>query len=289
VSFVPLCFGLFVPPFAELAEPRRVVELAQSAESAGWDGFFLWDHILAVPGMPVADSWITMAAIAQATERIRLGMLVTPLARRRPWVLAREAVTLDRLSRGRLVVGVGLGDDGWGEFTSFGGESVSPADRAAILDESLELLRRFWSGEEVRLQGDHFSVESPPFVLMPVQDPLPIWVACRWPHHRPLERAARQQGCFPLFDQGGWKIPGFPDPTEVARARSELIALGAPADFDIVCRGVSALVEPGDRYDRLSALTAAGMTWWLESFGPGEPSIELVEGAVRNGPPRPRT
>jgi alkanesulfonate monooxygenase SsuD/methylene tetrahydromethanopterin reductase-like flavin-dependent oxidoreductase (luciferase family) len=99
-----------------MAEPSRVVELAKSAEAAGWDGFFLWDHILAVPGMPVADSWITMAAVAQATARMRLGMLVTPLARRRPWVVAREAATLDRLSKGRLVVGVGLGDDGWREF-----------------------------------------------------------------------------------------------------------------------------------------------------------------------------
>lgn len=176
---MPLRFGLFVPPFAEMAEPSRVVELAKSAEAAGWDGFFLWDHILALPGMPVADSWITMAAVAQATARMRLGILVTPLARRRPWVVAREAATLDRLSKGRLVVGVGLGDDGWREFSSFRGEVVDPAQRAPILDDSVDLLRMFWSGGEVRWEGKHFAVESTPFLPQPAQDPLPVWVACR--------------------------------------------------------------------------------------------------------------
>lgn len=283
---MPLRYGIFMPPFAELAEPSRVVALAQSAEGAGWDGFFLWDHILAIPGMPVADPWITMAAVAQATKSMRLGMLVTPLARRRPWVVARQAVTLDRLSQGRLVVGVGLGDDGWREFSSFGSEPVERAERATVLDDSLELLRRFWSGEAVRWKGEHFSVDSTPFLPKPVQAPLPIWVACRWPHRRPLARAARHQGCFPLLDQGGWEIPVFPDPADISTVRSELIALGASADIDIVCRGVSGLVESRPRSHGFAALEAAGMTWWLESFGPGEPPPEIVEETVRQGPSR---
>ena len=281
---MPLRFGLFVPPFAEMAEPSRVVELAKSAEAAGWDGFFLWDHILAVPGMPVADSWITMAAVAQATARMRLGMLVTPLARRRPWVVAREAATLDRLSKGRLVVGVGLGDDGWREFSSFRGEVVDPAQRAPIRDDSLDLLRMFWSGDEVRWEGKHFAVESTSFLPQPAQDPLPVWVACRWPHQRPLARAARHQGCFPLFDQGGWDIPVFPDPADVSIVRSELIAQGASTDIDIVCRGVSTLIEPRERSEGFASLEAVGMTWWLESFGPGEPPVDIVEEVVRRGP-----
>jgi hypothetical protein len=279
-----LRFGLFVPPFADFAEPERVVELARSAESAGWDGFFLWDHMLAIPGMQVAEPWITLAAIAQVTSRMRLGMLVTPLARRRPWVVARESATLDRLSRGRLVVGVGLGDDGWGEFDSFRGEPVDRSTRAQMLDESLSLLRRFWSGEAVRWEGMHYNVDSGPFLPRPSQDPLPVWVACRWPHLLPLKRAARHQGCFPLFDQGGSGIPLLPEPSEVAAVRTVLIAYGAPEAFDIVCRGASSLVDPIERADGLASLEAVGMTWWLESFGPGQPPAEVVEEVVRSGP-----
>jgi len=276
---------LFVPPFADLAEPSRVVELARSAEQAGWDGFFLWDHILAIAGMAVADSWITMAAIAQATERMRLGMLVTPLARRRPWMLARQTATLDRLSEGRLVVGVGLGDDGWREFSSFRGEPVEAARRAQIMDESLDLLRRFWSGEDIHWEGQRFGVHSPGFLPPPVQQPLPVWVACRWPYRRPLTRAARHQGCFPLFEQGPGGVPLFPDPADVSALRSELLARGASSDIDIVCRGVSALVEAPERAEGFAAIEAAGVTWWLESFGPGEPPVEIVEQVVRAGPP----
>ena len=281
---VALKFGLFLPPFAELAQPGRVVELAQTAEASGWDGFFLWDHVLALPGMALADSWVTLAAVAQSTERVRLGTLVTPLARRRPWVVAREAVTLDRLSKGRLVVGVGLGDDTAGEFSSFRGEPTDPAQRGAILDESLELLRRFWSGERVHWEGTYFAVDSGPFLPRPAQGSLPVWVGCRWPHRRPLARAARHQGCFPLFDHGGWEIPAFPTAAEVSAVRSQLIGYGAARDIDIVCRGASVGVETAERAERLAGLKAAGMTWWLESFGPVEHHVRALEDAARMGP-----
>lgn len=279
-----LKFGLFFPPFGELAEPSRVVELARAAETSGWDGFFLWDHILALPGMAVGDPWVTMAAVAQSTTRMRLGMLVTPLARRRPWVLARQTATLDRLSRGRLVVGAGLGDDSVGEFSSFRGEASDPVERGVILDESLELLRLFWSGRDVEWEGRHFAVRSGPFRPRPVQSPLPVWVACRWPHRSPMARAARHQGCFPLFDGGGWDVPAFPDPEAVSAARSQLSAFGAPADIEIICRGASVAVSQAERADRLAELEGAGMTWWLESFGPDGPGLRALEDAARAGP-----
>ena len=177
--------------------------------------------------MAVADPWVTMAAVAQSTSRMRLGMLVTPLARRRPWVLARETATLDRLSRGRLVVGVGLGDDGWREFSSFRGEP-RPTRRSGERSwtSRSELLHRFWSGENVKWEGAHFAVDSGPFLPRPAQSPLPIWVACRRPlRPQPLARAARHQGCFPLFDQGGWDIPAFPGAAEVSAVRSQLMAI----------------------------------------------------------------
>jgi alkanesulfonate monooxygenase SsuD/methylene tetrahydromethanopterin reductase-like flavin-dependent oxidoreductase (luciferase family) len=283
---VALRFGLFVPPFAELAEPDHVVELACVAEDAGWDGFFLWDHILSAPGVPVADPWTVAAAVAAATETIRFGMLVTPLARRRPWVLARQATTLDRLSGGRLIVGVGLGDDGWSEFSSFRGEATDPIERAALLDESLDLLRRFWSGERVRAEGQRLWVDSAPFLPRPVQDPLPVWIACRWPHRRPLARASRHQGCFPLFDHGGLEIPAFPDPADVANVRTALIGFGASPDIDIACRGASRTAPADRRAEELARLEAAGMTWWLESFRPGDQLLGLSAAAVRHGPPR---
>lgn len=268
-----------------MAEPSRVVDLAQAAEASGWDGFFLWDHIVATPGMAVADPWVTMAAVAQSTSRMRLGMLVTPLARRRPWVLARETATLDRLSRGRLVVGVGLGDDGWREFSSFRGEPSDPAQRGAILDESLELLHRFWSGENVKWEGTHFAVDSGPFLPRPTQNPLPIWVACRWPPRpQPLARAARHQGCFPLFDRGGWDIPAFPAAAEVSAVRSQLMANGAAANIDIASRGSAAVLKTPGRAEGLAELEAAGLTWWLESFGPIEAHVRALEEAARNGP-----
>ena len=282
----PLSYGVFLPPFAEFAEPKRLVALARSAEQAGWDGLYLWDHMLTIPGMAVADPFVMTAAIAQATEGIRLGMLVTPLARRRPWVLARQTATLDRLSEGRLVVGVGLGLDQRKEFSSFSGEIVDPVERASVLDDSLEILRRLWSGVPVEFEGGRMWVNSTAFLPIPVQQPLPVWVACRWPNRRPLARAARNQGCFPLFDSGGGDIPGLPEPEQVAAVRSKLLDEGGATDIDIVLRGVSGGAPTHELSSRFAALEEAGMTWWLESFGRGEPPAAEVEAVVAAGPPR---
>ncbi|MGD1012730.1 MAG: LLM class flavin-dependent oxidoreductase [Acidimicrobiales bacterium] len=281
-----LSYGVFLPPFGVFADPKRLVALSESAERAGWDGVFLWDHMLAGPGMPIADAFVVTAAIAQATERVRLGMLVTPLARRRPWVVARQTATLDRLSAGRLVVGVGLGHDDRKELSSFSGEPVDAVERAIILDESLEVIERFWSGEPVDFEGRKIKVHSPAFLPRPVQQPLPVWVACRVPHRRPLARAARYQGCFPLFDAGGWKIPGLPEPEQVAALKADLLDAGASGTIDIVCRGVSCHTLEKELAPCFAALEHAGMTWWLESFGPDEPPAAELEKIVAAGPPR---
>jgi len=161
--------------------------------------------------------------------------------RRRPWVFARQAATLDQLSEGRLDIGVGLGHDGWREFSSFSGEVVDPVERASFLDDSLEILRRFWSGKPVEFEGERIWVNSPPFLPTPVQDPLPVWVAARWPHQRPLTRAARNQGCFPLFDPGGRDLPGLPEPEQVAAVRTKLLDRGdrpTSTSFVAACRGL---------------------------------------------------
>jgi alkanesulfonate monooxygenase SsuD/methylene tetrahydromethanopterin reductase-like flavin-dependent oxidoreductase (luciferase family) len=283
-GFVALSYGIFLPPFAEFAEPKRLVALARSAEEAGWDGFYLWDHVLEGSGMAVADSFVMASAIAQETERVRLGMLVTPLARRRPWVFARQCATLDQLSDGRLVVGVGLGHDTRGELSSFSGEVLDTAQRAVVLDESLEIVVALWSGEPVEFQGEQIAVHSPAFLPRPVQQPLPVWVACRWPNRRPLARAARHQGCFPIFE-GGNSIPGLPDPEKVAVIRTELMNRGAAHGIEIVCRGESTGIGGAELGSRLAELEQAGMTWWLESFAPAQAPRELSR-VVAAGPPR---
>jgi alkanesulfonate monooxygenase SsuD/methylene tetrahydromethanopterin reductase-like flavin-dependent oxidoreductase (luciferase family) len=274
-------FGVFLPPFAEYAEPALVVALAVVAEEAGWDGFFLWDHMLAEPWMAVADPWVTMAGIAAMTNRIRLGALVTPLPRRRPWVLSRQMATLDRLSDGRLIGGIGLGDDGWSEFSGFG-EAVDPAVRGQMLDEALELLQRFLTGEPVSYTGRHYVVNSPPLLPRPLQSPLPIWGACRWPNRRPLARIANLQGCFPIFPTAGAIPP--PDPADIREIRGALMDLGARPTIDIAVRCALSLEDPARVPDIVSELEESGVTWILEGFPPGEPPDRVmnVVGAGRS-------
>jgi alkanesulfonate monooxygenase SsuD/methylene tetrahydromethanopterin reductase-like flavin-dependent oxidoreductase (luciferase family) len=246
--------GVFVAHFDELAEPAVVAELAARAEDRGWDGFFLWDHVVYRPPVrSIADPWVTLAAVAAATRRIVLGPLVTPIARRRPHKLARETVTLDRLSGGRLVLGVGLGSGGSGDFDAARfGEEEDPRRRAALLDEGLERLLAYWDGE---------------FEPAPVQRPrIPIWVATRWPHRRPLRRAARFDGLFPIE---------VPDPGDLAELVAETAALreGGGA-FDVVVQNPPG-TDPAPWVD-------AGATWCLTEFGP-QPTVEGVEQAIDAG------
>ncbi|MDX6701091.1 MAG: hypothetical protein QOF26_1317 [Baekduia sp.] len=246
--------GIFVAPFDELADPRLLAGLAADAEAHGWDGFFLWDHIVySAPASAVLDPWIAMAAIAMATERILTGPLVTPLSRRRPHKLARETVTLDRLSGGRLILGVGLGSDRHGELSPFG-EVAEPREQAKLLDDALERLLAYWGGE---------------FLPRPVQRPrIPIWAASRWPNRRPLERAARLDGLFPV---------DLPEPEALAELAADVLALRGPdaGPFDLVVTN-----EPGTDP---APWEAAGATWCLTGFGP-QPKLADVRAAIAAGP-----
>jgi alkanesulfonate monooxygenase SsuD/methylene tetrahydromethanopterin reductase-like flavin-dependent oxidoreductase (luciferase family) len=255
--------------------------LASAAEDAGWDGFFLWDHMLARPGMAVADAWVTMAAVATATTRMHIGALVTPLPRRRPWVLARQMASLDHLSRGRLIAGIGLGDDGWKEFSSFGDEA-DPVKRGEMLDESLDVLQQLLGGGAVHFEGRHYRVETDPFGPTPQQDPLPIWGAVRWPNRKPLRRIARLQGCFPIFPSSG--APPPPDPADIVAIRTALEELGGSPSIDIAIRCALSLEDPAGVAKTVAALEDAGVTWILEAIAPGE-QAELVERVVGSGPP----
>ena len=229
--------------------------------------------------MAICDPWIAMAVVATATRDIRFGAMVTPLARRRPWVMARQAAALDRLSGGRLVIGVGLGDDGWREFSSFG-DASEPRERGVLLDESLEVLRRLLTGEDVDFDGERLHVHSTPFLPKPAQDPLPVWVAGRWPNRAPLARAARMQGCFPIFAGD----PDFPDADDVAGVRAELTRLGAPDDYDLAITGKMRRLDSDERAKAVATAESNRVTWLLEGFGPGL-SVAEFEAVVAAGPP----
>jgi alkanesulfonate monooxygenase SsuD/methylene tetrahydromethanopterin reductase-like flavin-dependent oxidoreductase (luciferase family) len=267
--------GLFVPLFDELADPLTAVRLAAEAEEAGWHGFFTWDHVRwREPVVDVADPWITLAAVAAATETIRLGPMVTPLARRRPVKVARETATLDRLSRGRLLLGVGLGSDEFGSEYSITGEELDPRQRARMLDESLEILTAAWSGEPLHHRGEHYTVNGMRFLPRPVQRPgVPVWVAGFYGRARPLRRAARYQGFFPV---------NLEHPDQLAEIVRDVSALRKEAGkdleepFDIV----AALPPGGDP----NPYAAAGATWWLVDFPWETVSVDQVRGVIRDGP-----
>jgi len=261
--------GIFVAPFDECADPRLLAELAARAEARGWDGFFLWDHIrYREPTVDVSDCWVALAAIACATARVTIGPLVTPPARRRPWKLAREAVTLDHLSGGRVVLGLGLGGDRSGEFSGFG-EQTDPRVRAAMLDESLTLLDACMSGEPVRVAGEHYVVDTPPLLPRPVQRPrIPFWLAARWPNRRPVQRAARWDGLFPIEL----------DAEQLAELVAEVRELraGDARPFDVVVTQ-SPGADP-------APWATAGATWLLAGFGQS-PALDAVRAAIEAGPP----
>lgn len=272
-------FGLGVPNGGDFADPRKLAELAREAEDAGWDGFFLWDHVIRRrPWQAMVDPWVSLAAVATTTERIVIGPMVTPLARRRVSVVARQSVTLDRLSSGRLRLGVGLGapDD---EFTRFG-ESADPKRRALILDESLAALTLLWSGEAVSYRGRHVVVDDVQFRPTPVHGRIPIWVAGGWPGGAPFRRAARFDGVWPVASAGGYLgVDDFADCVAAVRR------FRGARDFDSCFVNRSPGDHDAETTDKLGRLSQAGMTWWIDSLDDPSLPFEAHRDRVRAGPP----
>jgi alkanesulfonate monooxygenase SsuD/methylene tetrahydromethanopterin reductase-like flavin-dependent oxidoreductase (luciferase family) len=275
--------GTFGGQGSDFADPRFVAELAHEAEQAGWDGFFIWDHIGADWPVAIADPWVLLAAAAMRTSAIKLGPMVTPLARRRPWKLARETVTLDHLSQGRLIVGVGLG--GGDEFARFG-EPGDDRDHGAMLDEGLAVLAGLWSGERFSYAGAHYRVDGAHFLPKPVQTRIPVWAAALWPNKKPVRRAAALDGLFPIG-----KTLNFLQqmaPADMRAARDYALA-HRPADagpFDLVHWGITAGTDPGADRALAEEYAAAGVTWWLENFSNDRGTAEEQRERIRRGPPR---
>ncbi len=277
-------FGIDLTIFGDLADPGLLADLAVESESAGWDGFFLWDHLLAEGRVPVTDPWVALTAVAVRTERIFLGPMVTPLARRRMTSLARETVALDHLSGGRLILGVGLGEQDEREFTAFGDEGDRRA-RARILDESLAVLDGLWSGEAFAFEGDHLRAHTKGFLPTPLQRPrIPVWVAGLWPHKRPMRRAAAWDGVFPLRAGGGHTYQMTRE--EMAEAMAFVAEhRSTEGPFDLVHAGLLS----GDRVrdaESAASYADAGVTWWLEHIYPGRMSLDEIRDFIRLGPPR---
>lgn len=280
-------FGLSLPIHGELADPVLHVDLAMEAEKAGWDGYFLWDHIARKDGarhFALTDPWITLAAIAARTERVALGPMVTPLARRRPWKVAREAVALDHLSNGRAILGVGLGGHPRTEFSAFG-EDGDNKRRGRKLDEALDVITGLWSGEPFTYAGEFYDIQDAHFMPKPVQSPrLPIWVAGTWRdtgERKPFRRAARYDGVFPL-------TPGRDMTPQDFEAVSALVASHRDTDesFDMVCGRT--LDEPGiGEIEHVNAFAAAGVTWWMAGAMPSNLNRDEVRRLIRRGPPKP--
>lgn len=279
-----MLWSINVPNLGSFADPRGVADLAREAEGAGWDAVFVWDHLIGMPGAEVADPWTILTAVALATERVRIGPMVTPLARRRPWQVARQAATLDRLSGGRVTLGVGLGFPPEEEFGRFG-EPTDDRERAAILDEALDVIVGLWTGEPFSFEGERFRVRDVTFVPTPLQRPrIPIWIAATWPHRAPLARAARFDGVVPIADPAGDEP--FLDLDRVADVVREIRGRRAAdaGPFDVVwvappAAGASAALETVER------AAAASVTWVQMGSEFGE-DLEGFRDRVRRGPPR---
>ena len=257
-----------LPLFGPLADPGAVVEIAGAADDHGWDGLFVWDHVLSpLPGQwDMADPWVVLAAVAATTTRIRMGPMVTPLARRRLIKLARETVSLDHLSGGRLILGLGLGGDAGREFSAFG-EDSDPVARGDLLDEGSDLLIRLWAGDEVHHQG-RITLDGVRLSPSPLQRPrIPIWFGTKGTSDRALRRAARFDGLYPIEVEDD----------EVRRLLDRIVALRGDLDgFTLALT-----VHPGVDLDRLASL---GATWAMHAFWPGHRPEQVIR-FLAKGPP----
>jgi alkanesulfonate monooxygenase SsuD/methylene tetrahydromethanopterin reductase-like flavin-dependent oxidoreductase (luciferase family) len=269
-------YGFVLPS----GDARAAAELAREAERAGWDGFFVWEPVWGV------DAWVSLTAAAMVTERIRLGTMITPLSRMRPWKLASESATLDNLSGGRVILSVGLGAPEVG-FANFG-EVVDRRTRAELLDEGLEIVSRLWAAEPFEHRGKHYRVDSkianppPPAAQRPR---IPIWVVGAWPHERSMRRALAYDGLIPSA-----RDPGEPfrqaTPVEVREMKAWIDArrtAGGP--FDIVVEGETPAGDPAAALRAVGPYRDAGATWWIEAEWSLSNPDELAA-RVRGGPPR---
>ena len=269
-------YGLDVSIAGEFADLPSLIRLAIEAEQARWNGFFLQDYLIS--DQPVVDPWIALSAIATQTHKIRLGVLMTALPRRRAWIVARQTVTLDRLSKGRLIFGAGLGFNPF-DFEAFG-ENAELRMRAEKLDEGLTILTGLWTGESFQYQGKYYQVKQTQFLPRPVQSPrIPIWIAGSWPNRKPFQRAAHWDGVYVMTKKvNGTKLT----PTDIA----EIIAYirtqrKSKEPFEVAYADETSLDTKESRAI-VKSYGEAGVTWWLEGIWN---TMEEGIDRIHSGPP----
>ena len=286
-------YAINIINFGDCGDAATLAELARTAEDVGWDGFFVWDHI-AWDGriMPMVDPWVALTAIATSTNRIRIGAMVTPLPRRRPWKFARETVSLDYLSSGRMIVGVGIGD-ALAEFKNLG-EVADPKTRGTMLDEGLQVVNGLWSGKPFSFVGEHYTVKDAQFLPATLQQPrIPIWVGGKWPNRAPFRRAAQWDGVFPIFS--GTDPESYP-----AQIREMILFVldhrESDDPFDVTVQGTTPGNDLMRAADVATEYAEAGVTWWQEAINERRPDLieragkaswlDAVRWRIQQGPPR---
>jgi alkanesulfonate monooxygenase SsuD/methylene tetrahydromethanopterin reductase-like flavin-dependent oxidoreductase (luciferase family) len=270
-------YGFYTPNFGYCGKAATLVDLAVECETAGWDGFFIWDNLQYPDMEPAADPWVALSAIAVQTNSISLGPMITPLPRREVIKLAREALTLDHLSDGRLILGIGLGYDPLPEWSAFGLEEDRRV-RGEMVDEGLQVIDALWSGEAVNHVGTYYKAVCEAWAK-PIQQPrIPIWIAGQWPGKKPFRRAANWDGVIPIardqMDDGKIEPADLYELLDVIRTEREPVS-----HYDVAIIGMNP-----DTLE-LQAYGDAGTTWWLEASGPWSKTLDEMKDQIRRGPP----
>ena len=277
-------YAINIPNFGLYGNPINMANLAIEAEKAGWDGFFLWDHLVLNGNMnvPFLDPWISLTTIAMRTEKIKIGPFITPIPRRRPWKLAREAISLDHLSNGRLILGVGLGTPEK-DFTTFG-ESFDLKVRATMLDEGLDILKGLWTGQDFSYEGEYYQVKNARFLPTPINGNIPIWVAGMWPYKKPFQRAAKYDGACPIS-------ANYPDQLTHEEVRQIIVYIRKnrinTKIFDVIITGETPN-DPSEGFKIVEPYRNNGVTWWCENINGWRfsNSLEKMRERIRQGPPK---
>lgn len=282
-------YGLNLPNGGLTGDPHTAAELAALAEISGWDGVFLEDYIVwqGHQDVPTYDPWILLAAMALHTTHIRLGIMVTPLSRRRPWKVAREAVTLDHLSNGRMILGAGLGDTTLDVSLTHFGEVIDVKQRGEMLDEALDIVANAWSGQPFSYSGKHYQIKEVALLPQPVQVPrIPIWIGGGFPLKGATQRALQWDGsCMYIDTHGGPWRDWAPEDVRTLRTMAERWR-GADTPFDIVLGGHQRDADWEQERALINSLAEAGATWWIEYLPPELGGLDIIREAIARGPLR---
>jgi hypothetical protein len=272
-------YGFVLP----VTDPRNVIELSAEAEKAGWDGVFVAEMIYG------PDAWVTLAGAAMHTERIKLGTMLSPVARMRPWKIASETATLDRISNGRVILAVGLGalETGYAEY----GEVTDRKTRVELTEETLQIVTSLWKGEPFSFHGKHYQVDITnldkgmrDWEIRPVQTPhIPIWHAGTWPAGPSMRRALKYDGLLPNVFLDGRHASLTPEALAGMRALANETR-GTDTPYDIIVEGESQANDPAE-IEKMTAWEQAGATWWIESSWSKQDDLDFLRTRITAGPP----